>query len=161
MYGQIAVDRELTADSPTVERGEELGTGADVAPLAQGIDLVIVGVVHPVSLEVGDSLVIVVAVLPIGTTDYPEVVEVGGLDDDGVRSVFLELSRAVVEYHLRGVHQHGLHPAELRRQLFAADGQFHGHLVPLLNFLGECLLVAEVYLVDEHQHRHLHLLHLL
>ena len=68
------------------------------------------------------------------------------MDDHRVGCVFLELSRAVVEYHLRGVHQHGLHPAQLRRQLLAADGQFHGHLVPLLQV--EPLLLDPVLLTD-------------
>ena len=77
MDGQLGVVWVVTADRPTVERGEELGTGADVAPLAQGIDLEIVGVVDAVTLEVGDSLVIVVAVLPIRTAHYPKVVQVG------------------------------------------------------------------------------------
>ena len=77
MYRQIPIVREFSAYHTTVERWEELCTGAYVSPFAERIDLVIVGVMDAVMLKCGYCLVVIIAIRSIRATYHPKVVEVG------------------------------------------------------------------------------------
>ena len=114
------------------ERREKLGTSADMPPLTERIHLIVVGVVDSVVLEGGNRLLVVVAVFAVWRANYPKVVEVGGLDNDCVRSMTVILTCVRVEYHLLAVHTHRLHCAQLLRKRLIAYGQRHGNIMPRL-----------------------------
>ena len=84
MNGQFGIICNLGGMLATIERTEELGTGADYAPFAQGVHVVIVGIMFAVILKRGDTLLIIVAVCPIRRTDNPKVIEVGSLESNSM-----------------------------------------------------------------------------
>ena len=65
MDGKVVVKSDRFHMLADVERTEELASGAYHTPLAKRIDIVIVGVMHTVILEVSHTLLVVVTVFPV------------------------------------------------------------------------------------------------
>ena len=73
MEREVGIVFALASVLASVERAEELGTGADNAPFAQSVHVIIVGVVDAIFLKVGDTLFIIVSVGTVRRTYNPKL----------------------------------------------------------------------------------------
>lgn len=93
MNRQTRIIRALSRMLSSFERAEKFTAGTYDSPFAQCIDIIVVRIVDTVFLEVGDTLLIVIAVCAVRRSDNPEVIQISGLDEDSIARMFHNLFR--------------------------------------------------------------------
>ena len=129
-----------------IEGTEELATSPQNTPFTKCVHVVIVRVVNSILFEVGNTLLIIEAVLAIWRAYHPEVIEVGALYDNRIGWVLLDEARAGIEYILRLVHHESLDLRQGFRHLLTSDYCLHGYLMQFL--LIEIVFLNPVHLAD-------------
>ena len=116
----------------TVERTEELATGTNNTPLSQCVHIVIVRVVNSIILKIGNTLLIIESIRTVRTPDNPKIIQIGRLDNNCIRCLFLDLLSTKIKYLPGCILLYGFDLGKFFRQLFAGNGNRHRYIMPFI-----------------------------
>ena len=116
----------------TIEGTEELTTGTNDTPFSQCVHIIIIRVVNSIIFKVGNTLLIIKTVCAIRTTNYPKIIQIGRLDNNCIRCLFLDLLSTKIKYLPGCILLYGFDLGKFFRQLFAGNGNRHRYIMPFI-----------------------------